>query len=94
MGKCAQVEFVVKIENSLGVHARPASQIVQLASQYVSDITIEKDGEQVDGKSLMGVLMLAAGCGAELKIIIEGDDAEEARDAFFDLVVRRKFDEN
>ena len=94
MSNVQQIEFVVRIENSLGIHARPASMIVQLASQFVSDIAIEKDGEEINGKSLMGVLMLSAGQGTELKILIEGHDAEEAKDAFFDLVVNRKFDED
>lgn len=94
MGNSKQIEFDIKIENSLGIHARPASMIVQLASQFVSDIAIVKDGEEVNGKSLMGVLMLSAGQGAELRIIIEGYDAEEARDAFVDLVEKRKFDED
>lgn len=94
VGNSTQIEFKVKIGNSLGIHARPASMIVQLASQFVSDIAIEKDGEEVNGKSLMGVLMLSAGKGSELKIIIEGHDAEDARDAFVDLVINRKFDED
>ncbi len=94
MGSDKQIEVVLKIENSLGIHARPASLMVQLASQFVSEIAIEKDGEEVNGKSLMGVLMLSAGKGAELKVIIEGHDAEEARDAFVDLIVVRKFDED
>ena len=94
MDNSTQIEFVVKIENSLGIHARPASMIVQLASQFVSEIAIEKDGEEVNGKSLMGVLMLSAGQGTDLKILIDGHDAEEAREAFVDLVVKRKFDED
>jgi phosphocarrier protein len=88
-----QVEFDVVIENSLGVHARPASMLVQLASQFDSIISIQKDDQTVDCKSLMGVLMLAAGKGSELKFIIQGEDAEEAKEAFIDLIVNRKFDE-
>ena len=94
MGNNRQIEIDVKIENSLGIHARPASMIVQLASQFDSDIAIRKDGEEVNGKSLMGVLMLSAGCGTELKIIVEGSDAHEAMEAIVDLVVKRKFDED
>jgi len=94
MGTAKQIEIVLKVENSLGIHARPASMIVQLASRFSSEIAIEKNGEEVNGKSLMGVLMLSAGHGSELKIIIDGHDAEEARDAFVDLVVSRKFDED
>ena len=88
-----QVEFDVKIINKLGVHARPASMLVQLASQFDSIVSIQKNDDTVDCKSLMGVLMLAAGCGDELKFIISGSDAEEAREAFVDLIIRRKFDE-
>lgn len=94
MGSGKQIELIVKIENSLGIHARPASMLVQLASQFASEIAIEKDGEEVNGKSLMGVLMLSAGQGSRLKITIVGHDAEEAREAFVDLVVNRKFDED
>ena len=93
-GSGKQIELEVKIENSLGIHARPASMMVQVASQFVSDISIDKDGEEVNGKSLMGVLMLSAGKGTTLKINIDGHDAEAARDALFDLVVNRKFDED
>jgi len=94
MGSVKQIEVILRIENSLGIHARPASLIVQLASQFSSEIAIEKDGEEVNGKSLMGVLMLSAGKGTELKVLFDGHDAEEARDAFVDLVVNRKFDED
>lgn len=94
MGSAKQIELILKIENSLGIHARPASMMVQLASQFSSEIAIEKDGEEVNGKSLMGVLMLSAGRGSELKITFDGNDAEQARDAFVDLVVKRKFDED
>jgi phosphocarrier protein len=93
MSVATQVEFDVRIENALGVHARPASMLVQLATQFESIISIQKDDDTVDCKSLMGVLMLAAGCGEELKFIISGSDAEKAKEEFIDLIVRRKFDE-
>jgi len=88
-----QVEFDVRIDNVLGVHARPASMLVQLALSFDSIISIQKEDQTVDCKSLMNVLMLAAGQGTELKFIIEGNDATEAREAFIDLIVKRKFDE-
>ena len=76
------------IGNKLGIHARPAAQFVKLASAYQCDIRVEKDGEQVDGKSIMGLMMLAAGHGSVLLISAEGDDAEQALSALEDLVNR------
>jgi phosphocarrier protein HPr len=64
--------------NKLGMHARPAAQFVKRASKYACDIWVEKDDEQVNGKSIMGLMMLAAGHGAKLIITAEGADAEAA----------------
>jgi phosphocarrier protein HPr len=64
--------------NKLGMHARPAAQFVKRASKYACDIWVEKDDEQVNGKSIMGLMMLAAGHGAKLIITAEGSDAEAA----------------
>lgn len=64
--------------NKLGMHARPAAQFVKRASKYSCDIWVEKDDEQVNGKSIMGLMMLAAGHGAKLIITAEGTDAEAA----------------
>jgi phosphocarrier protein len=69
-------EFTVP--NKLGIHARPAALFVKIATKFDSDITVEKDGEQVNGKSIMGLMMLAASKGAKLTIIAEGRDAEAA----------------
>ena len=66
------------ISNKLGIHARPAAQFVKTASKFESDIRVEKDGEEGDGKSIMGLMMLAAGHGSVLTIIAEGTDAEDA----------------
>ena len=63
---------------TVGLHARPAAVFVQLASEFKSDIKIEKDGETVDGKSVIGLLMLAAGFGTDIKIIATGTDAKSA----------------
>lgn len=84
-------EFTVG--NKLGIHARPAAQFVKTASKFSCDIRVEKDGEEVDGKSIMGLMMLAAGHGSVLQISAEGDDAEQALDALADLITRN-FEEN
>ena len=83
----------LKIQNKLGLHARPASLFVTEALKYSSQIFISKDEERLNGKSIMGILMLAAGKDTEITIEAEGDDAEEALNGLEDLVVRRKFDE-
>jgi len=70
------VEF--KIVNRLGLHARAAAQLVQTANRFLSDVTIEKDGNQVNGKSIMGLLMLAAPQGSTINVSVSGEDAEEA----------------
>jgi len=78
--------------NKLGVHARPAALFVKTANKFVSNITVEKDGEQVNGKSIMGLMMLAAGQGSKLVVIAEGPDAEAAVHELASLF-QRKFDE-
>jgi phosphocarrier protein len=82
----------VEIKNSLGLHARPASLFVQLASSFISEIKVEKDGESVNGKSLMGLLLLAAGYGTQIKITAIGNDAEKALQAIIELI-NSKFQE-
>jgi phosphocarrier protein len=74
------------IVNPLGLHARPAAQIVRLATSFGSDIWLEKDGMKVNGKSIMGVMMLAAECGSTIKVQASGEDAEQAIDAICGLV--------
>ena len=66
------------IENRLGLHARAAAQIVKSASAYSSKITLIKDGLEVDGKSIMGIMMLAAGKGSSVIVEVQGDDEERA----------------
>ena len=78
----------VTVPNKLGIHARPAAQFVKTASQFEAEIRVEKDGEEINGKSIMGLMMLAAGHGSVLKLIAEGPDAEEALQALEDLVAR------
>ncbi len=82
----AHVERSVQVVNLLGFHARPAAEFVKLASRYGAEIRLEKDGIEVNGKSIMGVLMLAAERGATLIIRADGDDAEAAADALVELV--------
>lgn len=81
------------ILNKLGIHARPAAQFVKIASKYQSQIRIEKDDEEVDGKSIMGLMMLAAGHGSTIKVTIEGADENEAMEAIGSLI-ERKFEED
>jgi phosphocarrier protein len=66
------------VVNALGLHARAAAQLVQAANRYRSEVLVERDGQSVIGKSIMGVLMLAAGKGSEIQVSCEGEDAEEA----------------
>ncbi|WP_009961215.1 MULTISPECIES: HPr family phosphocarrier protein [Verrucomicrobium] len=75
MSTCTQ-EFT--ISNKLGMHARPAAQFVKRASKYKCNVWVEKDDEQVNGKSIMGLMMLAAGHGAKIIVTAEGADAEAA----------------
>lgn len=81
------------ILNKLGIHARPAAQFVKTANRFQSDIFVEKDGEEVDGKSIMGLMMLAAGHGSIISVSADGADAEAALDAISDLITR-KFEED
>ncbi len=79
-------ERCVTIINELGLHARPAAEFVKLASTYESHIELSKDGDTVNGKSIMGVMTLAAECGAQLIVQAEGPDAEAAVIALEELV--------
>jgi len=76
----------VPIVNTLGLHARPAAEFVKTAGRFSSEVTVVKDGVEVNGKSIMGMLMLAAECGSSLTIRARGEDAESALDALRDLV--------
>ncbi len=83
----------VIVKNKLGIHARPAAQFVKTASNYSCDIRVEKDEEEVDGKSIMGLMMLAAGYESQLVITTEGDDEADALQALVSLI-ESNFDEN
>jgi len=76
----------VTVVNKLGVHARPSSQFVKLAGSFPCDVWVEKDGETINGKSIMGLLMLAAGPGSILKITCTGDDARAALEQLVSLI--------
>lgn len=82
------VERTVQIVNPMGFHARPAAEFVKLAGRFTSEIWVRKDDLDVNGKSIMGVLMLAAEQGTLLVIRAKGRDAEEALDALESLVDR------
>ena len=82
----------VEVRNEYGIHARPAAMFVKIASRYSCDIFLEKDGERINGKSIMGLLMLAAGPGSRLTLEVSGKDAAQAVAEIEDLFLR-KFDE-
>ena len=79
----------VPIVNKLGLHARAAAKFVTLASGFESEITVEREGREVNGKSIMGVMMLAAARGSSIQIRADGEDAEAALDALEALVADR-----
>ena len=83
------VQKEVVIINKLGLHARAAAKFVTLASSFSSDIDISRDGQSVNGKSIMGVMMLAASLGTGIRIEAEGEDAQAAIDALEELVNNR-----
>ena len=80
------VEKTMKIQNELGLHARAATKLVQLATKYPCDFTLTKDGHEVNGKSIMGVLMLVASKGSTVVLKAKGDKAAECVDAVAKLI--------
>jgi phosphocarrier protein HPr len=80
------------VSNKLGIHARPAAMFVKVANRFACNVFVEKDGERVNGKSIMGLMMLAAGPGSKLTILAEGNDASAAVDEL-EALINRKFDE-
>jgi phosphocarrier protein len=83
----------VKINNRLGLHARPAMSFVELACTYESEVSVSRDAQTVDGKSIMQMMLLAATQGTEIEIVANGKDAEQAISALCDLV-NRGFDDD
>lgn len=82
----------VTILNRNGLHARPAAMLVKISSRYRSEVWVEKDGERVNGKSIMGLMMLAAGKGSKLNFIAEGADADKVLEEI-QQVIEARFDE-
>jgi len=88
-----EVVRTLTVQNKMGIHARPAAMIVRISNKYPNaEVWIEKDGEQVNGKSIMSLLMLAAGKGSQIKFISEGEDGKSMLAEMEDLF-NRKFDE-
>lgn len=83
------IERDVEIVNRLGLHARAAAKLVHLAGRFRSEVKLIKDGEVVDGKSILGLLMLAAAKGEHVRLRTDGPDEEEAMAALADLIARR-----
>jgi phosphocarrier protein len=82
----------IEIKNKLGLHARAAAKLVHTAARFKCDIKIRKGEEEVDGKSILGILLLAAGRGSVITVRANGDDENDAMDAIQELI-DRKFDE-
>lgn len=88
----AAAERTLTVQNKMGIHARPAAMIVRITNRFKSEVYFEKDEEQVNGKSIMGLMMLAAGRGSKIKVTAQGADAQELLKDLEDLFERR-FDE-
>lgn len=88
-GTAGGSEQTIQIRNKFGLHARPAAEFVKLASVYASEIWVKKQDFEVNGKSIMGMMMLAAECGAEITIRANGHDADAAVSALVALVNNR-----
>src|ERR1700730_13896958 len=92
-GAGRKIEKEITIINRLGLHARPAAMFVRIASRHRSEVWVEKEGEQINGKSIMGLMMLAAGQGSTLTIRCEGPDADKVMEELEELI-RNKFNED
>ncbi|MFQ5709097.1 MAG: HPr family phosphocarrier protein [bacterium] len=87
------IQEKVLIKNKLGLHARPAALFVKTAAKFKSDVFVSRNNHEVNGKSIMGVMMLAAEMGSELVVTANGVDEKQAMEALIDLI-NRKFDED
>ena len=92
-GEDLRITKELLVTNKLGIHARPAAMFVKTANRFECDVYVEKDGERVNGKSIMGLMMLAAGPGSKLLVFAEGEDAAKAV-VELEALLRRKFDED
>lgn len=77
------------IINKLGLHARASAKFVTLASQFKSDVTLGRNGQHANGKSIMGIMMLAAGKGTQVELMVDGDDEDQALAALIELIASR-----
>ena len=84
-GPAQKLEKEITIINRLGLHARPAAMFVRIANRYRSEVWVEKEGEQINGKSIMGLMMLAAGQGSKWLIRCDGPDADTVREDLEEL---------
>ena len=87
-----KVKKELVVTNKLGIHARPAAMFVKTANLFECEVFVEKDGETVNGKSIMGLMMLAAGPGCKIRVQADGEDAVRAVDEI-EALLKRKFDE-
>lgn len=87
------IEELMVIENKHGLHARPAAQFVKIAGKFKSDIKVIKDGLEVNGKSIMGIMMLAAEPDSEITIIANGEDEIDAMDALRELIQKHFYED-
>ena len=81
-----KIEKEVTVVNRLGLHARPAAMFVRIASRHRAEIWVAKEGEEINGKSIMGLMMLAAGQGSKLRIRCDGPDADKAMEELEELI--------
>ena len=92
-GETLKIKKELVVVNKLGIHARPAAMFVKTANLFDCEVFVEKDGELVNGKSILGLMMLAAGPGCKIRVLAEGEDAAKA---VFEIeaLLKRKFDED
>ena len=88
------IQEQIVIINKHGLHARPAAQFVKIAGKFSADIKVVKDGLEVNGKSIMGIMMLAAEPGSEILLIIDGDDEQDALIALKELINNKFYEED
>jgi phosphocarrier protein len=79
----------ITIVNKLGLHARASAKFVTLASRFRSDVTLGRNGQQANGKSIMGIMMLAAGMGTEVELVVDGEDEDQALTSLTELITSR-----
>lgn len=87
------VEKILVVRSKMGIHARPAAMIVRLTSKFKGEVWFEKDQEQVNGKSIMGLMMLAAGHGSKIRVTVQGPEGAQLAQQLEELF-ERKFDES